>query len=202
MKSTLYMAERNNCDTRKEKLIHPFDGRVIPLNPLIIRQHAEILAEKLMLDGVDYIIGLAEGGLIPGYMVAEVTGIPFVGSYRVRLKLPHEIHFVEVHSERAGHFIYGIKPGRKVVIIEDEITTGQTILNMIDAMKNFDIVVQDIGVYALNCDEAVMQRFKKVGLTVKYIYAQPDITHLPETNGSAQEPPLLNGRYIKGLSYV
>ncbi|GEM_PF-3587615 len=172
---TLYFAERNNKDKRKEKLIHPFDGRVTPLDSTVLREHATQLAEKLSLEGVDYILGFAEGGLIPAYMVAEVAGIPFIGSYRVRLKLSHEIHFLENHSERAHHFIYGLHPGDTVVIVEDEITTGQTLLNVIAELESRQIKVKDIGLYILNCDQTVLQHFCDIGHQVKYLYSQTDI---------------------------
>jgi len=179
----LYFTERNNKDHRKEKLIHPFDGRVLPLAPSLLRENAVRLAEKLSMEGVDYILGFAEGGLIPAYMVSEVTGIPFVGSYRVRLKLENEIHFLECHSERANHFIYGLQPGNSVIIIEDEITTGQTFFNVIAQLELNGINVKGIGVYVVNCDDAVLQKFHELGYNVKFIYSRNDIQ-----NGNGNEP--------------
>jgi len=172
---SLYVVERNNNDLRKDKIIHPFDGRVIPLNPTLLKQHAEALAEKLNLEGVDYILGFAEGGLISAYAISEVTNIPFIGSYRVRLKLDNEIHFQENHSERANHFIYGLHPNDKIVIIEDEITTGQTLINVIAQLQLRHIEVQDIGVYALNCSTEVLAKFEESGYYIKSLYTRDDI---------------------------
>lgn len=185
MTQPLYFVERNNADSRNEKLVHPFDGRVIPLHPSLIRPQAHQLAGQLNLTGVDYIVGFAEGGLIPAFAISDVTGIPFVGSYRVRLKLANEIHFVEQHSERANHFIYGLQPGSSVVLIEDEITTGQTMLNVINQLSQHQITVLDIGVYILNCQPLVYQQFQQLGYTIKYLYSQQDIQScLPSLNGS------------------
>ncbi len=175
-RQSLYVVERNNNDLRKDKIIHPFDGRVIPLNPTVLKQHAEALAAKLNLAGVDYILGFAEGGLISAYAISEVTNIPFIGSYRVRLKLDNEIHFQEMHSERANHFIYGLHPNDKIVIIEDEITTGQTLINVIAQLQMRHIEVKDIGVYALNCSNEVLQKLElQLGYQIKSLYIRDDI---------------------------
>ena len=175
MNYPMYFAERNNKDRRKEKLVHPFDGRVLPLEPSFIKQQAGQLADQLLTDGVDYIVGFAEGGLIPGYAISEAVNIPFIGSYRVRLRLSHEIHFIEHHSERASHFIYGLKPGDSVILIEDEITTGRTLMNVIVQLKERNISIRDIGVYTLNCGSTFLQQFEQNGFQVKYLYSRQDI---------------------------
>lgn len=172
---SIYVVERNNNDLRKDKVIHPFDGRVTPLEPSLLKQHACALAEKLDLHEVNYILGFAEGGLISAYAISEVTGIPFVGSYRVRLKLDNEIHFKELHSERANHFIYGLHPDDKIVIIEDEITSGQTLLNVLVQLELRHIQVQDIGVFVLNCTAEVIHKFEQLGYHIKSLYTRADI---------------------------
>ncbi|MDM8526854.1 phosphoribosyltransferase [Anaerolineales bacterium HSG24] len=177
MNHPMYFAERNNNDHRKEKLVHPFDGRVLPIEPSFIKQQACYLANQLSTDGVDYIVGFAEGGLIPAYAISEATNIPFIGSYRVRLRLPHEIHFIEHHSERSSHFIYGLKSGDNVILIEDEITTGRTLMNVIAQFEERNISVRDIGVYTLNCSSTFLQQFEHGGFQVKYIYSRQDINH-------------------------
>lgn len=178
MKLSSYYAERNNDDRRKRKLVHPFDGRVIPLDPSLMSQQAIKLSRELSLEGVDYILGFAEGGLISAYAVSSVTGIPFIGSYRLRLKIDGEIHFVEPHSERASHFIYGLQKGASVVVVEDEITSGQTLRNAIIQLESHHIKVNDIGIYILNCSSDDLESFRQIGHSVKYLYTQ-DVISLP-----------------------
>ena len=48
----------------------------------------------------------------------------------MKLRHKNEIHFIEPHSERKNHYIYGLRSGDKVVIIDDEVTTGSTFLNV------------------------------------------------------------------------
>lgn len=175
-KPELYVVERNNKDSKKHKIIHPFDGRLIPLEPRRLRAASEELAAKLNLDGVEYIVGFAEGGVLSAYGVSEVTGIPLVCSYRVRLKALNEITFQEPHSERATHYIYGLKNGNRVIIIEDEITTGSTLLNAVRQFSVSGVLVRDIGTFVLNCQsQENVARVESLGHKVKYLYDHNDI---------------------------
>jgi len=145
----VFLVERNNLDTKKHKIIHKFDGRLIPLEPKVLRETAQELASMLNLEKVDYIVGFAEGGLLAAYGVSMVTNTPMIGSYRVRLKSSPEIIFTEPHSERATHYIYGLKPNDRVVIVEDEITTGSTLVSAVSELTKQQIDVVDIGAYII-----------------------------------------------------
>ncbi|MGV8151223.1 MAG: phosphoribosyltransferase domain-containing protein [Candidatus Woesearchaeota archaeon] len=145
----VFLVERNNLDTKKHKIIHKFDGRIIPLEPRVLRETAQELANMLNLEKVDYIVGFAEGGLLAAYGVSMVTDIPMIGSYRVRLKSSPEIIFTEPHSERSTHYIYGLKPGDRIVIVEDEITTGSTLVSAVSELTKKNIDVVDIGSYII-----------------------------------------------------
>lgn len=137
----------NFSNKRKDKIVHPFDGRLAPANPVAIREWALALASKLDLKDIDYIVGFAEGGLIPAYAFSEVTDIPFLGSYRLKFNVDGvEVVFNEEHTDRS-HYIYGLKPGDNIIIIEDEITTGRTIINAINSFKEKGVNVKGIGSY-------------------------------------------------------
>lgn len=175
-KPELYLVERNNGDKKKHKIIHPFDGRLIALDPKKLRAASQELASKLNLGGVEYIVGFAEGGVLSAYGIAEVANIPLVCSYRVRLKAPNEITFLEPHSERAAHFVYGLKEGSKIVIIEDEITTGSTLLNAVREFSINGILIKDIGTFVLNCESREnILRVENLGYRVKYLYNHNDL---------------------------
>lgn len=166
----LRLTERNNKDTKKFKIVHPFDGRVMDLQHSILERCALELSKCLNFEDVDYVIGFAEGGLIPAYAVAKVMNIPFKGSYRVRLHELNEISFIEPHSMRAEHYVYGIESGSKVVIIEDEITTGRTLKSAILAFIAKGIIVNDIGTYILSDDYKEDSSILELGLKIKRLY--------------------------------
>jgi len=175
IKPNLFLVERNNKDKKKFKIIHPFDGRVTPLYPERLAAVSRQLASLLDIAHTDYIVGFAEGGLLPAYGVSSATNLPMVGSYRVRLKLPYEITFQEPHSERSTHYIYGLREGNRVVIVEDETTTGSTILNAIKAFHQNGINVIDIGTFIMAVKESPhLKEVRELGYDIKYLYNQND----------------------------
>ena len=84
----------------------------------------------------DYIAGVATGAIAIGVLVAEALDLPFV---YVRPK-PKE------HG--LGNMIEGeIEAGKKVVVVEDLISTGKSSLKAVEALRNDDIEV--LGMVAI-----------------------------------------------------
>lgn len=146
----IYFVERDNLDLRKFKVMHPLDGRGFPLDISFLKKCSKKLLKKMGKIDFDYVVGFAEGGIPAALGFSIVSNKPFVGSYRVKLKEKGEIKFQEPHSSRSQHYIYGLKEGDRVVIIEDEITTGRTIINAINSFKENGLNVQAVGSFVLN----------------------------------------------------
>lgn len=88
------------------------------------------LAEKIKsadLGKIDYVVGPAIGGLIPSYETSRHLGVPSVwverenGVFRLRR--------------------FDVPKGARVVIVEDIVTTGLSIRETIDCMKDIGIEV-------------------------------------------------------------
>lgn len=103
------------CDNRKT-LSYP------PLRNFIKLELARIIREKY--DQVDAIAGVATGAIAQGAMVAEELGLPFV-----YVRSSPKDHGLE-------NLIEGdLKPGMKVVVIEDLISTGGSSLKAVEAIR-------------------------------------------------------------------
>ncbi len=84
----------------------------------------------------DVIAGVATGGIAQGALVAQVLNLPFV----------------YVRSEKKNHGMNNqiegeIKPGQKVVVIEDLVSTGKSSLAAVDALREADVEV--VGMLAI-----------------------------------------------------
>lgn len=103
------------CDNRKT-LSYP------QLRNFIKLELARIIIEKY--DHVDAIAGVATGAIAQGAMVAEELGLPFV-----YVRSSPKDHGLE-------NLIEGdLKPGMKVVVIEDLISTGGSSLKAVEAIR-------------------------------------------------------------------
>ena len=105
------------------------DNRITLSHPTIrtyIRQQLSELVQE-MFGPVGCIAGVATAGIPQGALVAQELGLPFI---YVRAK-PKE------HG--MGNLIEGdILPGRRVVLVEDTISTGKSSLQAVDALRDAD----------------------------------------------------------------
>lgn len=104
------------CDNRKT-LSYP------SLRNLIKIEISRIIRENF--ENVEAIAGVATGAIAQGAMVAEELGLPFV----------------YIRSAPKGHGLENLiegdlKPGQKVVVIEDLISTGGSSLKAVEAIRN------------------------------------------------------------------
>jgi orotate phosphoribosyltransferase len=103
------------CDNRKT-LSYP------PLRNFIKLELSRIIREKY--EQVDAIAGVATGAIAQGAMVAEELGLPFV-----YVRSSPKDHGLENRIEG------DLKPGMKVVVIEDLISTGASSLKAVEAIR-------------------------------------------------------------------
>ena len=104
------------CDNRKT-LSYPATRSFIKL------ELARIILEKY--ENVDAIAGVATGAIAQGAMVADELNLPFV-----YVRSSPKDHGLE-------NLIEGdLKPGAKVVVIEDLISTGGSSLKAVEAIRN------------------------------------------------------------------
>lgn len=115
------------CDNRKT-LSYP------EIRDLLKESFAKVIEEKY--GKPEFIAGVATGAIAIGALVADYMGVPFI---YVRPK-PKE------HG--LGNMIEGEVPtGKKVVVIEDLISTGKSSLNAVKALRDADIDV--LGMVAI-----------------------------------------------------
>lgn len=82
-----------------------------------------LLAEKILPWKPDRIVAPALGGVVIGYTVAAALGIPMVFTERKDGAM----------TLRRG---FGIRPGERVVIVEDVVTTGKSTLETASAVES------------------------------------------------------------------
>ena len=95
------------------------------MHPAKAEKLCRALAEKIRAEGygdVSQIVSPAVGGIIPGYETARHMGVPAIYTERVEGKF----------ELRRG---FELKPGEKVIVVEDIVSTGISIRECIEAIK-------------------------------------------------------------------
>lgn len=142
---------RDSPEKRKFKVVHGLDG-IVQETDIVYQVE---LMRKLML-GVPYkesdfkttkklkIVGIEATGYVPAAAAAMATGLDLVCAKKTDLVVPDDIdviRFEEPSSPREKLYIYGLKKGDRVIIIDDEIRTAKTFENLYSALKEHGIEV-------------------------------------------------------------
>lgn len=129
------------CDNRKI-LSYP------ETRTFICDRFVELIQEKY--SDAEVIAGVATGAIAHGVLVADKLGLPFI----------------YVRSKPKGHGLENLiegdlKPGQKVVIVEDLVSTGVSSLKTAEAISNFGgDVVGMVAIFTYNFPHA-KENFKK-----------------------------------------
>lgn len=132
------------CDNRKI-LSYP------ETRTFIRDKFVEIIREKY--PQVEVIAGVATGAIAHGVLVADILGLPFI----------------YVRSKPKGHGLENLvegemKPGQKVVVIEDLVSTGESSLKAVEAVNNFGgEVIGMVSIFTYNFQLA-KESFKKANI--------------------------------------
>jgi len=143
------------------QIAHALDGRFHPLRPAELVSAVRELAAGLDVNAIDYVLGFPEGGVTPAFAFAHLVDRPLILSTRFVLEGPGVISFEEPHSGLGKtHYIQGLRDGDRVVVIEDEVTTGRTLINAVRALRRAGVRIDTAGALLAVDDPAMWQSMK------------------------------------------
>ena len=143
------------------------DARRTSLHPEGINLIAEVLWEELSDLDLDA-VGGPESGAIP--LVAELTALSF------RKGKPVRGFFVRKQTKAHGMMrrIEGcLKPGDRVALIEDVVTTGATTLSSLEALEAEDCEIVKI-IVLVNREEGAREYLQENGYQLSHIFTRSD----------------------------
>lgn len=138
---------------------------------------AEII--RLKYPEVEVIAGVATGAIAHGVLVAELLNLPFV----------------YVRSAPKGHGLENLiegdlKPGQKVVVIEDLVSTGGSSLKAAQAVKEYGAeVLGMVAIFSYGLQQA-SENFAKAGLQLTTLSQYDVLIKAAIENGEIRESDL------------
>ncbi|SCX78748.1 pur operon repressor [Alkaliphilus peptidifermentans] len=121
-------------------------------SPSTTSQLGEIFASQFNYQNVDYIITVETKGIPLAMMVAKAMNLPLVilrRDSKVTEGSTISINYISGSSgniQKMSLSKRAIKPGSRVIIIDDFMKGGGTAKGMMDMMKEFNVEVEDVGV--------------------------------------------------------
>jgi len=153
-------------DRARAQLAPLIDGRYGAMDPAELQPAIAWLAREADLDGVKYVLGIPEGGYIPAYAFAVATGLRVVLASVFQPNVPGVLSFIEEHDKPpiSGKHVYGLSAGDHVIVVEDEITTGRTIVNCVRALRGAGIRCDQVATIFAADDSEMRARLAAEGI--------------------------------------
>ena len=127
--------------------IHPITDGVPRLEPNVLEAIIELSVPLIDWDNIDVILGIEAMGLPLMAPLSMRTNIPMVIARKRQYGLEGEIEInQETGYSKGSIFLNDIKPGEKIAIIDDVLSTGGTIRSVIEGVKRTGAVIQNIVV--------------------------------------------------------
>lgn len=127
--------------SRRERVIHSLDGLENPVHPTALTHTGDVLWEQLideageLMGPVDFLLGLDAGGILPTIGLASASRLPYKIAWKLHLPLSGAVSFTEPHATRTQVFAYGISAGQRIILVDDEVTTGHTLANLTTRLR-------------------------------------------------------------------
>ncbi|MEN4018537.1 MAG: hypoxanthine/guanine phosphoribosyltransferase [Methanobacterium sp.] len=124
--------------------IHPITDGIMLVEPDLLREVAKAIKEVANLN-VDKIVCMEAMGIHITTALSLETDIPFVVVRKRCYELDEEIavHQITGYSE-CEMYINGIRRGDKVLVVDDVVSTGGTMIAVLNALKSSGVEIVDV----------------------------------------------------------
>jgi adenine phosphoribosyltransferase len=145
--------------------IHPITDGVPEIRPELIREVTANIVRIANLE-VDKIVTVEAMGIPIGISLSIICDIPLVIIRKRKYGLPGEIEI----SQKTGYsksqlFLNGINKGDRVIVVDDVISTGGTLLATLESLKAAGAIVKDIVIVVQRGDG--VERLRSAGYAIK-----------------------------------
>lgn len=155
---SIHVVQRENNPCRSFLFLNPAQGKYMPASPEKVLATFGALA--LLLEETSeatLVIGFAETATAIGAILAKALGdkVCYIHSTREDLENAPVLYFREEHSHAKNHQLSlknkeMLQQARRVIFIDDEFTTGKTVLSFVAAMKDSGALHKDAEIHLMS----------------------------------------------------
>jgi len=152
-----------------EYFIHPMSDGIPLITKELLEQTIDRIMEKSDLN-CDKILVLEAMGIHLGAGLCMRTGLPFVVARKRPYGLPDEVMFRQqtgYHEKKI--YLNGIKKGDRVIIVDDVLSTGGTLIGLLGALRKMGVEVDDI-IILFNKGDVKEDIEKEFDVTIKAVF--------------------------------
>ncbi|MDI9395769.1 MAG: hypoxanthine/guanine phosphoribosyltransferase [Euryarchaeota archaeon] len=125
--------------------IHPISDGVPSIDPHLVEEIADYILQISDIKKIDTILTIEAMGIPVAIALSLKTGIPLT----IIRKRPYFLEGEVELSQSTGYskgalYINGLKKGDRVIIIDDVISTGGTLLALVKALQKMGVEVMDV----------------------------------------------------------
>ncbi|MDR2623743.1 MAG: adenine phosphoribosyltransferase [Methanobrevibacter sp.] len=147
-------------------IINPVLDGIPTYEPILLEEIVETIKNKVDLSGVDKIIGIESMGIPLVTALSLETKIPFNIIKKKRMNLPNEVSVVQVTGYSKGNlYISYLNKGDKVILLDDIVDTGGTLIATINALKSIGVEILKVITPVERCDGKKLVK-KETGISI------------------------------------
>lgn len=191
-KDLIHLAKRFNNNKRNFLLVNPLQAKHLAVSPSECLGMLEHLGEKVATKyaNAKLVIGFAETATAVGFMVAKSLGeeCNYISTTREMLPQNSYFEFKEEHSHAVDQQLYTeniekyISMTDEIILVDDELTTGKTVLNFINQLKECYPVIESKKIIAVSIinrlNDENIEKLKSNNIVCEYVIKPVDMDYV------------------------
>ena len=125
--------------------IHPISDGIPRMDADVLRATRDLIVEMVDWSKVDLVVSVEAMGLPLLAAVGDATGKPTVVIRKRQYGMEGEVRVdVATGYSQSSTYINDIKPGERILIVDDVISTGGTLEPILATLEEMGVILQDI----------------------------------------------------------
>ncbi len=120
---------------RQSMITQSLDGLIETLDPIYLAQIMKRLFSHVEYKPDDIILAIDASGYIPAVAASMISGLKLGASKKADLDFPNKIMFYEADTPNPYIFIYSLPPHSRIILVDDEINSGNTLLHVVQSLR-------------------------------------------------------------------